>query len=573
MAIPRSFIASLGILFAFFVLFSGGAATDAHAQQLRVISQADGFTDYELVNERLKITAPEYLVVPWSDGQARYRVMEQEIVPVRADSTQMHYVHHPGQYLIAGRDTPVIQTGQPGYTRGQMVAPLTIHIARQNEPQGTTFQVIRHMRIRVFEDADAAVTPRLDRAAPSARDDASLTASLTADSPLANGQWYRIPITEDNIYTLDSDYLEDLGISVSQIDPRNIQIWTTPGYELPHRNSDPRPQLAQIPIIVEGESDGSFDSGDRVIFYSNGPNRGFFNTTLNRFEHRLHPYSRYNYVYLTIGQAAGLRLGTTPPQGSATRDVTEFRDFRWLEQDREKSESRIKSGTQWFGQGFDPLTSASQTIFTDTLAGFRQGSNIEIWVSMGGRSTSPSRFSFTVNGSTALPDLSIPAINSMTSATGLSAQIRELRQTLNGFSLNNDVITIGASFQNPESGSRGWVNWVRIRADRALQATGNRLDFHPPDDGDGSLVRYRLTGFTSQPIVLDITDPAQPVRLQVSQSGNAYTVTHSSARERRFLAQSSFRRPESRRARSQPEHPQPVRLPRLCDHHSRRLPG
>jgi len=552
MAIPRFFIASLGILFASLVLAFGGMTSLTHAQQLKVVSQTDEFTDYELANEKLNITAPEFLVVPWASGQARYRVMEQEIVPVRADSSRMHYVNHPEQYLIAGRDTPVIQTGEPGYTRGQMVVPLTIHIARQNEPQGTTFQVIRHMRIRVFVDEDATVAPRWDRATPSPQTGTALdgtrpglttAASLTADSPLATGQWYRIPITEDHIYSLDADYLEDLGINPSQIDPRNIQIWTTPGYELPHRNSDPRPQLAQIPIIVEGESDGSFDSGDRVIFYSNGPDRGFLNETLNRFEHRLHPFSNNNYVFLTVGQEPGLRMGTVAPSGTATREVSEFRDFRWLEQDREKSESRIKSGTQWFGQGFDPVSSPSQTIFTDTLAGFRQGSDIEIWVSMAARSTSPSRFSFTVNGSTALPELSLPAINSVTSATGQSAQIRELRQTLNGFSLNNDVITIGANFQNPMSSSRGWVYWIRIRADRALQATGNRLAFHPPEDGDGSLIRYRLTGFTSQPIVLDVTDPSQPVRLQVSQTGNAYTVTHSSARNRRFLAQGSYRQP------------------------------
>jgi len=553
MAIPRSFIASLSILFALLVLSHGGGMPSAtHAQQLRIVSQTDGFTDYELVNERLRITSPEYLIVPWANGQARYRVMEQEIVPVRADSTQMHYAKHPEQYLIAGRDTPLIQTGEPGYTRGQMVVPLIIHIARQNEPQGTTFQVIRRLRIRVFEDEDAAVTPRKDRAAPSPQSGSTLTGAQTTglataaeatDSPLATGQWYRIPIPADNIWTLDASYLDDLGINVSQIDPRNIQIWTTPGYELPHRNSDPRPQLAQIPIIVEGESDGSFGSGDRIIFFANGPNRAFFNNLFNRFEHRLHPFSRNNYVFLTVGQQPGLRLQPQAPAGSPTREVSEFRDFRWLEQDREKSESRIKSGTQWFGQGFDPVSSASQTIFTDTLAGFRQGSDIEIWVSMAARSTSASRFSFTVNGSTALPDLNIAAINSLTRATGLSARVNELRQTLSGFSLNNDVITIGANFQNPASASRGWVNWIRIRADRALQATGNRLAFHPPEDGDGSLVRYRMTGFTAQPIVLDITDPAAPVRLQVSEDGNAYTVTHSSARERRFLAQSSPRRP------------------------------
>ena len=546
MAIRRSIIVSAAALL---LLFCGFLS--AGAQQLRVASKTAEFTDYDLINEHLNITAPDYLMVPWHNGEARFRVMQQEIVPVQADSSRMHFVRHPEQFLIESRDTPVIQVGEPGHTRGKMVAPLTIHIARQNAPESTIFQVVRRMRIRVFEDADSPqqrpgpisnVDSRID-ATWGDRAGIPLITAQTGANPLASGQWYKIPIPADHIYHMDGDYLEDLGISVSDIDPRNIQIWTTPGYELPHKNSDPRPQLAQIPIIVQGESDGSFDSQDRIIFFANGPNRTYFNNIFNRFEHRLHPFSNQNYIYLTVGPERGERLSITSPAGSPTREVDQFRDFRWLEQDREKSESRIKSGTQWFGQGFDPVSSPSRTIFTDTLAGFQNGSDIEIWVSMAARSTSASRFSFTVNGSTAYPDLTISAINSLTRATGLSARTSEARHTLTGFSLNNDIITISANYQNPSNASRGWVNWIRIRADRALQAQGNRLLFHPPENGDGSLVRYRLSGFSQTPIVLDITNPVVPVRLEVSQSGSNHTVVHSSGRERRFLAQSSFRRP------------------------------
>ncbi len=549
MAIQRSIIASAAL---FLLLLCG--LLSASAQQLRVVSTTAEFTDFELVNESLNITAPDYLMVPWQNGEAQYRVMQQEIVPVRADSSQMRYVRHPEQFLIASRDTPVIQIGEPGNSRGKTVVPLTIHIARQNASESTTFQVVRRMRIRVFDVASPSERPGAipgieGRTVPRTDDSADLLSSSVqiASNQLASGQWYKIPIPEDHIYHIDADYLEELGISVSDIDPRNIQIWTTPGYELPRRNNDPRPQLAQIPIIVEGESNGSFDSQDRILFFANGPNRTYFNNILSQFEHRLHPFSTQNIVFLTIGAERGKRMTTTSPAGSPARDVSHFRDFRWLEQDREKSESRIKSGTQWFGQGFDPVSSPSRTIFTDTLAGFQNGSDVEIWVSMAARSTSPtpSRFSFTVNGSTAYPDLTINRINSLTRATGLSARVAEARHTLTGFSLNNDIITISANFQNPSNASRGWVNWIRIRADRALQAQGNRLLFHPPEDGDGNLVRYRLSGFSQVPIVLDITNPVQPVRMDVSQDGNTHTVVHSSAQDRRFIAQSSFRTPPS----------------------------
>lgn len=501
------------------------------AQELRVRTQTPEFTDYEWKNEKLKISPPEYLMVPFLNGEAQFRILEQVIVPVQADSSLFHYVNHAEDYLIQQRDTPLIETGNPGYVRGAVRIPLTIHVTRQNETKSTTFQVAERIRIRVF-DGDTRSELRKTPA----------TSLLDVDNPLSGNTWYKIPIPDDDIYVINRDYLENLGIDVSGIDPRNIQIWTTPGYELPHRNSDPRPTLSQIGIIVEGEENGSFDSQDRILFFANGPNRVIYNQQAQQFEHRLHPFTHKNYVFLTVGPDPGIRLTPQSPAGSPSRDVTHFRDFRWLEEDLEKSEARIKSGTQWLGQSFDPF-SASQTIFTDTLAGFQNGSDIEVWLSMAARSTEPSTFSFTVNGSTSLPDLAVSPITSLTRSTGISARINELRSTLTGFSLNNDILTINTTFQNSSNQSRGWVEWIRIRADREFRALNNRLLFHPPDDVDGSSIRYQLTGFSEKPIAFDISNVVQPVQLSVSEIGNRYAITHSSESGDRFIARSSFRRP------------------------------
>ncbi len=527
MAIRNTSIASISACWLFLIFI-----TPVMSQELRTVSETDEFTDYEIINHGLTITSPEYLMMPWQNGESRYRVMEQEVVPVTVDSSRLHYANNPGQYLIADRQTPIIETGDPGYSRGVMVVPLIIHMARQNEPGSETFQVIRHIRIRVFKDDETVSLRR-----------AGHQVTETDTSPLASGDWYKIPIAEDDIYQLDADYLENLGINLSGIDPRHIQIWTTDGYELPHMNREPRAELTQIPIIVEGESDGDFDDEDRVLFYTNGPDRYWYNDDSEQFEHRLHPFSNTNYVFLTIGSGAGLRLSAQDPPGPATREVSTFRDFRWLEEDLEKSESRIKSGTQWFGQGFDPVSSASQTIFTDTLAGFLSGSNIELRVSMAARSTVNSRFFFSVNGFTGLSALTINSIPSLTSATGLSARVGERHYTLDGFSLENDIITINTTFENSRSDSRGWVNWIRIRADRELRAQNHRLRFHPPDDGDGSPVRYRLSGFDEEPMVFDVTDPVTPVLLRVDQDGNRHIVIHSSEPSRQFFAGTHFKTP------------------------------
>ena len=504
----------------------------AFGQDFQTVNKTEEFTDFEYSNNRLHLSSPEYLMVTWENGNARYRVMEQEIVPVTADSSEFHYVENPDFFGIADRQAPLIEVGRPGYSRGQMLAPLTINIARQHENTPTSFEVVRHMRIRVYHDQDGTRLPRSGHVFTQA-----------TRSPLASGNWYKIPIPDDHIYTIDSEYLDELGIDVASVDPRNIQIWTTNGYELPRRNSDPRPELTEVPLLMDAESANSFDDEDRILFFANGPDRHFFNNETNRFEHRLHPFANENYIFLTIGDEPGLRLTAAPSSETPTRDVNRFRDFRWLEEDREKSESRLKSGMYWFGQPFSPSTSAS--IFTDTLAGYINGSDVDIRLSMAARSESNSQFQFNVNGYTGLPGLQINRISSLTASTGPSARVSEWQQTLSGFSLDNGRIDISASYNNPRSSARGWVNWVQVRADRNLQASNNRLRFHPPEDGDGSMVRYQLTGFDQEPVVLDITDPVAPILLETrNETGDGnFSVIHSSERTRQFLASSNYAAP------------------------------
>ena len=46
------------------------------------------------------------------------------------------------------------------------------------------------------------------------------------DSPLSAGRWFKIPLAE-GIYKLEASYLENLALSVENIDPSKIQIWGT----------------------------------------------------------------------------------------------------------------------------------------------------------------------------------------------------------------------------------------------------------------------------------------------------------------------------------------------------------
>lgn len=525
----RSLTAGLVLLF---MLLASSAPLIA--QSLRVETRTPEFTDYIISNDSLKIGYQQELTVPSDGSDQTWRILDQEIVTRALSDTEIELFA-----LISGtqpENSPIVYTTDRAMYRKRWVENLVINVARPSETSGHV-QVLKHMRVRVYNGRFESTE---------ARPQAAREVFNETSSPLATGTWYRIPITRDGIYQLDRSYLQALGLNVGSVDPRQIQIWTTSGYEMPRLNSDPRPQFKQIPIIVNGESDGSLDAADVVLFYGNSPNKYEYNAQLDQYTHSIHPYSATNYVFLTVGSEAGLRLVETSQAAPASRTITTFRDFIWKEEELRRPDNRTKSGTQWLGQQFTPESFArTQTIFSDTLAGFVQGSTVEVYIEYAARANQASRFDTELNG-TLLGTASITGIPDLNSSTGRAANIGRLSRIIQNVSLQNNILTLSATFNNSNSSAFGWLDWIRIRATRELRPKNNLLHYFSPSDGQqGELADYVLRGFANRPIVLDVTDPVNPVQFSTTTQGSEFVVRHHTRPGSRFVAQTQFLRPEA----------------------------
>jgi hypothetical protein len=505
-----------------------------YGQTLRVETKTTEFTDYILTNDSLKIGYQQEITVP-SDGSDRiWRILEQEIVSRALLSTEIELFE-----LITStqpENSPTVYTSNRGMYRKQWVENLVIQVSRPAESSNQA-RIVKHMRIRVYNQQ----TDPASSSVQLAREVFNQTSS-----PLANGTWYRIPIRQDGIYQLDRNYLQSLGINVGSIDPRRIQIWTTPGYEMPRLNSIPRPEFRQVPILVNGESDGSFDAADVVLFYGNSPDQYLFNEQLNQFTHSVHPYSATNFVFLTVGPENGLRLTETTVTIPASQTITTFTDFIWKEEELRRPDNRTKSGTQWLGQQFTPETFArTQTILNDTIPGFVQGSTIEVYVEYVARANQASRFDTELNG-TFLGTVSITGIPDLNSSTGRAANIGRLSRILPNVTLQNNIITLTATFNNSNSAAFGWLDWIRLRVTRELRPKNNRLHYFTPSDRQPEeFADYVLRGFTNRPIVLDVTNPVNPIQYSTTPQGSEFIVRHHTRPGSRFVAQTQFLRPEA----------------------------
>ncbi|MTI89475.1 MAG: type IX secretion system sortase PorU [Balneolaceae bacterium] len=497
---------------------------DLFGQQLKVVAETQNFTDYEFVNDELKVLSPYELKVPVRSGVPRFQVLEQSVREIHTSIPETKAT----VLALSDFEAPLIQVSQPGKYRGKIISSVSVNIARAGKESS---KILQKLHLRVYKQGDAIP-------ASSAFRQVSL-----ADHPLSAGKWYKIPITKNGIYQLTEEYLTELGLELSTVNPQHIQLWGTDGYQLPEANSEPTSSFKQIPILVEGENDGTFNNNDRILFFANSPHKIIKEGS--EYEHKLHPYSNEKYVFLTIAQSNGLRLNPQNTNLSPSRTITTFRDFIWKDEELHKSEEGIRSGRFWLGQRFNASAKGIETsIFQDTLPGIVSGTPVKLDGRLVGRSIQRMYFDIAFNNQE-VKRYSITRINKYNDSDGASARVANINETLNSSIIQNGIINITATMDHNESNSTGFIDWLNISVERSLTAINNRLYFYSPDDGaNNEIGRYRINGFSSQPLVMDVTDPTTPKLLESTSSGDNYDVLYYTGNDLQFIAQSNFYIPQ-----------------------------
>ncbi len=324
------------------------------------------------------------------------------------------------------------------------------------------------------------------------------------------GEYYKIPITSDAVYAISGATLKNAGIDIASIDPATLKIFNNGGKALPLPVGDARPEsLIENPIRVIGAEDGRFDASDVLLFYGRGPAGWQMRNRV--FEHYLNPFTESNVYWLAFNDGKpGLRIQTAPALAPEITTPTEtFTDHQFLQNDKANP---IESGMFWYttlvqtGEPepvsvpipvYDPA--GNDTPFYRILF---KGEDMEdnvtqtFFVSVNGRSISSLRV---INAATQLSQFRDPA------------------------GLKTSGNTLGVQLSATLQAAKGYLGWLEIRYRRNLAGRDNQLKFFSPQAGGAW--RYRLTGFTAEPEVWDVSDPASIRALSVTAGDGAYWVS------------------------------------------------
>lgn len=340
-----------------------------------------------------------------------------------------------------------------------------------------------------------------------------------SNSLLSSGRWYRFKIDQTGVYKLDRNFLDNLGFDVNSIDPRKIKIYGNGGNMLPLKNSDNTNfDLIENAIQVVGEEDGSFDSGDFVLFYGETNQFSPENAT------HINLYDDNAYYFITAEGANGKRVSNyTEPTGAVTTSINQYNDYQFFEKD-EISPPLV--GRRWFSNRFDLENEQS---FEFNFPNIVTSQPVEVKV-----------FAIAVSEITTSMEVSVndqlqQTLNFGTIGTSILASSRSYFGEINASSETIKVTLKYNNAGNPQSNA--FLDYISVNAQRQLTGIDTQFNFRYDQAAILSGIgEYQFSNAASYTQIWDVTNPEFITSIQNTNSSNTINFKAQLGEVRKYVA-------------------------------------
>ncbi|TXF84244.1 type IX secretion system sortase PorU [Neolewinella aurantiaca] len=337
------------------------------------------------------------------------------------------------------------------------------------------------------------------RLVPAAAPNARPRTVFATNSVLREGDWYRFTVAETGVHKLTRAFLTDeLGVNLDGVDPRNIAVFGQPfSGKLPETiNVDAPDDLTEMPIIIRGEGDGSFDGEDFIVFHAQGPDRIEYEPNGDYFDYEKNVYATTNSYFLRVGGTQGRRVSALPAASGGT-EVSSYDAVYHFEEDKfnilhQLGGNSHGSGQSWWG---DLLAGAREVEYRNVfrIPGLVSDQDARIRARMALRTDATSRFLVEVGDQV------------ITSSIASSVRIGQQEQSaaaiptlLDGaVKLPGEDVTITLNYPRPanSSTSEGYLDWFQVRARRQLSFNDlDQFDFRDVGSMNQPTVRFQFSG-------------------------------------------------------------------------------
>jgi hypothetical protein len=335
-----------------------------------------------------------------------------------------------------------------------------------------------------------------------------------SSSVLASGNWYKFSVDTTGVFKIDKNLLQEIGVSTTELNPKNIQIFGNGGTLLPVLNSAFRNvDLQENAIYVEGEADGTFDANDFILFYAKGPHDWEIQKGSKTAKHRQNIYSDKAYYFITVGANNGKRISSKVVNtNAATTQITSFDDFTFYEKEEL---NLLAAGTQWFfNDNFNIENTQIFTIpFPNALA------NEQVFIRIRGVSNSVTSSTMTVKANN--KDIYTIAYSAVNSGSLTKAHASERTGSIVNAS---EAITLEITYNNNGNPSaNAYLDFIEIVGKKELIADGTQFSFRSFEQFDAlETVEYQIKNANNISQVWDVSNFLSPKIIKNEASGTAF---------------------------------------------------
>lgn len=350
-------------------------------------------------------------------------------------------------------------------------------------------------------------------------------------SVLNSGTWRKLSVAQDGVYKINADLLKKMGIDPAKIDPRKIKIFTAGNGMLPQLNSATRQgNLKEIFIQVSGESDGSFDNGDQVLFFAKGPDVYEYEVASKIFKYENNLYTTKNFYFLTVDGYNGARILKKENTIGSFPLITVYDDFVFHETDQLNV---LHSGREWYGE---QVSAAPEMTIKFDITGIVHNSEIKIASQVMAQSFDQSTFHVFLNN-VSIGDHLVDLIpNSQYGAKGRIATD----------SFNISASSVGAAartsqeikyqyVKNSSGKSIGYLDKFLMSFQRTLAVSSNQVIFSSAQSLEQPVSTFEISDAQGVEVVWEVTDPFTPAEQTFQFANNKISFSTESASLKTFV--------------------------------------
>ncbi len=335
------------------------------------------------------------------------------------------------------------------------------------------------------------------------------TITAQTHSVLSEGNWVKLSTDSAGIYRLTYYDLQSFGVDVSNLSSDHLNLYGMAAGAMDEMyDVDFTYDLQKMAILVDDSNDGTFDAGDFLLFYGQGPVTWNYNADSTGFKHTTNPYCNKVYYYLRTDDTNPKRVQMVDYSTQTPTDTITELTYTILHE--KELYNPLHSGRWWMGELFKDTTERTFTI-NNPGSNFTEGT---LNLSLGSNSTAPSTVEVYVNNQI------IDTIQNLITPNGYYAyRLRNYTFNLNNLTNPFDLKLV---FNQPNDSAFVYLDYFELNLNTSLSIPDpiKTTEIRSTQTHAEGVFLYRLTNTQSFNFVWDVTDPLNVSSMKINRSGD-----------------------------------------------------